>query len=147
MNNEDLRSSLRRRNTTNCWLKTVQTLSPYTTWTRWLAGISFLLHPSPLIFFPLLIAVARYVSPSCEPLLGYTQQEMEHINYNDLVHSDNRNEAREAVRRLLELARSGAKELPACQQVLPYLFPHLYPHLFPTVRPAGTNYTNFRCFE
>ena len=44
---------------------------------------------------------------------------MEHINYNDLVHVDNRSEAREAVRRLLEVARGGAKELPSCQQVFP----------------------------
>ena len=43
---------------------------------------------------------------------------MEHINYNDLVHSDNRNEAREAVRRLVEIVGGGAKELPSCQQVL-----------------------------
>lgn len=57
------------------------------------------------------------MSPSCESLLGYSQAEMEHINYNDLVHADNRNEAREAVRRLLEIARGGAKELPSCQQV------------------------------
>jgi hypothetical protein len=61
------------------------------------------------------------VSPSCEPLLGYSQAEMEHINYNDLVHADNRNEAREAVRRLLDIARGGTKELPNCQQVFPLL--------------------------
>lgn len=67
--------------------------------------------------FRFILQLFRYVSPSCESLLGYTQEEMQYMNYTDLVHIDNRTEARDAVRKLLEVARSGAKELPSCQQV------------------------------
>lgn len=40
------------------------------------------------------------------------------MDYHDLVHSENRSDARDAVQRLLEIARHQTSgELPSCQQV------------------------------